>query len=200
MGSPTQCGRGAYFAEGATIPPFDCQFALANPTATDAAVTLRFLRIDGQVFTRVLSVPAMGRAHPRCEDRRRSRVSGVLYGRRIRRPRRCGPHHDVGPRPQCRSRGDEHRGAFHDLVPGRRRDALELRPLLHDPEPQRVGGQPERALPATRRSAAARQAVPGGRQPSLQHLGGPASSSRTGRATWHSRPPTCRRASRATCR
>ena len=50
-----------YFAEGATIPPFECQFALANPTAIDASVTLRFLRNDGQVFTRDLTVPAMGR-------------------------------------------------------------------------------------------------------------------------------------------
>lgn len=50
-----------YFAEGATIPPFDCQFALANPTATDAPVTLRFLTIDREVFTHALTVPAMGR-------------------------------------------------------------------------------------------------------------------------------------------
>ena len=50
-----------YFAEGATIPPFDCQFALANPTAIDASVTLRFLRNDGQVFTRALTLPAMAR-------------------------------------------------------------------------------------------------------------------------------------------
>jgi hypothetical protein len=50
-----------YFAEGATIPPFDCRFALANPGGADATVAMRFLRNDGQAFSHVLVVPALSR-------------------------------------------------------------------------------------------------------------------------------------------
>ena len=50
-----------YFAEGATIPPFDCRFALANPGTSDAMVAMRFLRSDGQAFSHVLVVPALTR-------------------------------------------------------------------------------------------------------------------------------------------
>ncbi len=50
-----------YFAEGATIAPFDCRFALVNPGTRDAAVTMRFLRQDGQSAGYALTVPALAR-------------------------------------------------------------------------------------------------------------------------------------------
>jgi hypothetical protein len=50
-----------YFAEGATIPPFDCRFALVNPGPVNAAVTMWFLRSDGQRLSHALIVPALAR-------------------------------------------------------------------------------------------------------------------------------------------
>ena len=50
-----------YFAEGATIPPFDCRFAIANLNDTPATVTLRFQRRDQQNLVHALTVPARGR-------------------------------------------------------------------------------------------------------------------------------------------
>ena len=50
-----------YFAEGATIPPFDCRFVLANVGNADADVILRFLKIDGTVVSTGITVPAFGR-------------------------------------------------------------------------------------------------------------------------------------------
>jgi M6 family metalloprotease-like protein len=50
-----------YFAEGAANWFFDCHFALANPTSTSAAVTLRFLRDDGANVSHSLTVPPLSR-------------------------------------------------------------------------------------------------------------------------------------------
>ncbi|MCU0256747.1 MAG: DUF5719 family protein, partial [Vicinamibacterales bacterium] len=57
----TQTGFVRYFAEGATIAPFDTRFALLNPGDLDTSVVLRFLRRDGQSFSRALMVPARSR-------------------------------------------------------------------------------------------------------------------------------------------
>jgi len=50
-----------YFAEGATIQPFDCRFAVANVNDTPATVTLRFQRRDQQNLAHTLTVPARAR-------------------------------------------------------------------------------------------------------------------------------------------
>ena len=57
-----------YFAEGATIPPFDCRFVLANLGAADANVILRFLKTNGIVVTTDLTVPARGRRTVNAKD------------------------------------------------------------------------------------------------------------------------------------
>ena len=160
-----------YFAEGATIPPFDCRFALANPGTSDATVAMRFLRNDGQAFSHVLVVPALTRRTVDAKTRRRARGGGVLDRDRVRRARRRGSDDGVGAGPRRGACGDEHRRARHDLVPRRGRHALGLRALLHDPEPEPAGGVDCRALPAARRPRAAREGLHGARGQPVQHLG-----------------------------
>jgi hypothetical protein len=50
-----------YFAEGATIPPFDCRFAIANLNDGPATVTFRFQRNDRWNFLHSITVPARSR-------------------------------------------------------------------------------------------------------------------------------------------
>ena len=50
-----------YFAEGATIDPFDCRFALVNPGTSNATVLMRFQRGDSQSFSHLFVLPALTR-------------------------------------------------------------------------------------------------------------------------------------------
>ena len=50
-----------YFAEGATLDPFETTFALVNPGVADARVLLRFLRRDGVTSSTVVPVPSLQR-------------------------------------------------------------------------------------------------------------------------------------------
>jgi len=50
-----------YFAEGATSSFFSTYIALANPGDSNASVTLRFLKTEGQIATTSFPVPAMSR-------------------------------------------------------------------------------------------------------------------------------------------
>lgn len=51
-----------FLAEGATGPFFDMFVLIANPTPTDAQVTMRYLTIDGTTYSRRLVAPANARS------------------------------------------------------------------------------------------------------------------------------------------
>ena len=50
-----------FLAEGATLAGFQLFYLVQNPGSTAAAVTVRYLRNDGQVFTKLYAVPANAR-------------------------------------------------------------------------------------------------------------------------------------------
>jgi len=63
-----------YFAEGASSGFFDCYFALVNPGATSADVTLTFLRSDSLIYSHTETVPPRTRRTVNTKD-----VPGMFF-------------------------------------------------------------------------------------------------------------------------
>ena len=130
-----------FFAEGATAPLFEAEFAVANVEARAATVLLRLQRSDGSERAHLLQVPPMASrsvragALPDMASREFSTVVEsdvpVVVDRLMTWDRSAGTART--PRPPSRRQ-------LLDVVPGRGRHALRVRPVLPAAEPEHAGG------------------------------------------------------------
>ena len=178
-----------YLAEGATGAFFSTRIAVANPGSAVSHVLLRYQTDTGQTTSSLLAVPPMARRFVNVGSVPSLGAAVVLDGHRGGRADRRRPDDAVDVGLLRLARRDERGQPVAVLVPGRRRDARRLRPVLPAAEPRA-----RRRRPASRSASCARPARrSSGPTPCRRRAGSPSTSTRC-RA---SRPPTSRRRSAA---